>query len=361
MRRLGYKGSCMKFIHSADIHLGSKINSLPKTIADSIKSEIRKAFIRMVDYAKQQNINVIVLAGDVFDSDSPFKKDKEFFYDVVEANQEIDFLYLRGNHDSVHYSAEMPKNLKTFSDTWSAYSYGDTRFWGLEMTNENCTSFYSTLALPKDGKNIVILHGNTTSSMGKIDINLSKLKNKNIDYLALGHYHTYTSGVIDARGCLAYSGCLVGRGFDEIGKKGFLVIDTEDDFSRDFIPCAQFEIVEKIVNISGSTSAYEACLKVENALGECANSVVQVLLVGELDEEIEDLAKDVEDYLSNRCAYVQVKDHTTKKINIHAYDGDVSIRGEFVRSVYADDSLSDEDKVAVISLGLKALRGEKLQ
>ena len=55
-----------------------------------------------------------------------------------------------------------------------------------------------------------------------------RLKEKNIDYLALGHIHEYSQGQIDLRGKYAYSGCLEGRGFDELGEKGFILIDVSD-------------------------------------------------------------------------------------------------------------------------------------
>ena len=51
-------------------------------------------------------------------------------------------------------------------------------------------------------------------------IEVYELKNKNIDYLALGHVHKYKMEKLDNRGIYCYSGCLEGRGFDECGDKG---------------------------------------------------------------------------------------------------------------------------------------------
>ena len=82
----------MKIIHAADIHLGSKMDSkFPKEIADKRKTEIRNTFSRMVDYATDNGVPVIILAGDVFDYDIPFKKDKDFFYSVVKKHPQIAF------------------------------------------------------------------------------------------------------------------------------------------------------------------------------------------------------------------------------------------------------------------------------
>ena len=81
-----------------------------------------------------------------------------------------------------------------------------------------------------------MLHGEIGDTIGKNKIKLASLKNHNIDYLALGHYHTYTVGQIDERGTYVYSGCLEGRGFDECGEKGFVVLDVEEKVNHTFIP-----------------------------------------------------------------------------------------------------------------------------
>ena len=350
----------MKIIHCADIHLGSKMdNTFSKEIAEKRKSALRNSFSRMVDYAKENGIKVIVLSGDVFDSDRPFKKDKDFLYSVIEKNPEIDFLYLRGNHDIGGDSENNYENLKTFTDKWLSYKYNNVTISGIEITAENCTSFYSTLNLEKDACNIVMLHGQIASGMGKDKINLSKLRDKNIDYLALGHVHEYKSEMIDDRGKWAYSGCLEGRGFDETGEKGFIQIDISNgDVRLEFVPFVENEIIEMSIDISDIKDAYSASLAVRKAIAFDKQNIYRIILTGDVDYTVDDLSADVEKYLSAYCLLVRVKDKTHRKIDINAFDGDTSLKGEFVRTVYASD-YSDEDKIRIISYGLKALANER--
>ena len=82
----------MKIIHTADIHLGSKINSFPKDVSTVRKEELRNSFRRMVDFAKQNGVQVVLISGDLFDGVKPLVKDKDFFYSVVQNNPDIDFL-----------------------------------------------------------------------------------------------------------------------------------------------------------------------------------------------------------------------------------------------------------------------------
>ena len=165
----------MRIIHSADIHLGAPINSFPEEVSKERKREVRNTFLRMVEFAKEKDVKVIMLSGDVFDRDKPHKKDVDFFYGVVENNPDIDFLYLRGNHDQEGEERTFP-NLKTFSNAWQSYAYGDIVISGIELATENSVSLYSTLSLNEKQKNIVMLHGQIGG-----EINLTRLRDKNID------------------------------------------------------------------------------------------------------------------------------------------------------------------------------------
>lgn len=258
----------MKIIHTADIHLGSRMDSrFSKEIANERKAELRNTFKRLVEYAKENDVSVIMLCGDVFDSDMPFKKDKDFFYSIVTANPEIDFLYLKGNHDINDSIPEvLPENLKLFSEQWTTYSYGDVVICGMELCPANRLSYYASLVLEKEKYNIVMLHGQISDSLSGGDVNLKKLKNKNIDYLALGHIHKPSQGQIDERGEYVYCGCLEGRGFDEPGEHGFVLLNTEKEkHTHIFIPFSQRKINEIDVDIAGCKSAYEAYTRVKNS------------------------------------------------------------------------------------------------
>lgn len=83
----------MKLIHTADIHLGAKMDSkFPQEVATKRKEELRNTFKRMVDYAHVNAVCTIILAGDVFDPDTPTMRDKEFFYSVIKNTPDVDFL-----------------------------------------------------------------------------------------------------------------------------------------------------------------------------------------------------------------------------------------------------------------------------
>jgi DNA repair exonuclease SbcCD nuclease subunit len=352
----------LKLIHCADIHLGSKMEAkLPKDKADQRRSEVRKTFHRLVEYAKAENVRAILLSGDVFDSDRPLKRDKEIFYDVIKGNPEIDFLYLRGNHDGKEsYTEDGLENLKTFTEEWTEYRYGDVCVCGIEMSKSNALSLYSTLKLEKGRKNIVALHGQVSASAGMDKIHLPSLADKNVDYLALGHVHSYTENRLDDRGRYAYSGCLEGRGFDELGEKGFVLLEIDNEVKSTFVPFAQRTIHECNIDLSSAENVYGAYVKVKSEGIKNPSDLYRMQLVGEITFDNDGLADELENLLSTDCYFVSVKDKTLRKINPEDYAGDLTLRGEFVRSVLARADWSDERKSNVIALGLKALSGQEV-
>lgn len=347
----------MKIIHCADVHLGSRMNKFPKDKAEERARELRQSFERMISYARNEGIYTILLAGDIFDSDRPFKKDKEFFYSAVRRNSEITFFYLRGNHDGKESYTEEIENLKTFGNEWTSYTLGwNVVLSGLEIDRGNCMSMYSSLKLDPDNVNIVMLHGQAGEGFGECKVSIPRLKNKNIDYLALGHIHTQGAAKIDERGISAYSGCLEGRGFDETGEKGFMVYDT-DTREVSFVPFACRTIEERTVDISGAQDAYAALSIIKSETEIDRKNLLRLNLTGEIDFVDENLAEDIEKYISGMCYYVSVKDNTRLKIDYSAFRDSLSLKGEFVRLVSAEET-DDGDRQKILDMGIRALSGQ---
>lgn len=352
----------MKILHCADIHLGSKMEArLPKEKSDERKAEVRASFNRMIERAKAAGVRLVLLSGDVFDSERPLKRDKEFFYSVVGNNPEIDFLYLRGNHDGKEsYVQYGLSNLKTFGNEWTKYSYDELDIYGIEMDAGNAQSLYSTLKTDAGRKNIVMLHGQVGDGSGKDKINLTKLKNRGIDYLALGHIHAFDCQKLDDRGVWAYSGCLEGRGFDETGEKGFVLLDTDGAWKTQFVPNSARVIEEICVDLTGTDDFYGAFRKCRQSVKCKGKDMLRINLVGEIDYDNATLAVDMRKNFENDYYFVSVKDRTVRRFDTEKIAADPSLKGEFIRTVLARTDLDEIFKQKVVDAGLKALSGREV-
>lgn len=354
----------MKIIHCADIHLGSKLTSkFSDKAAKQRRNELRTTFYSMIDFAKRNDVKVIIFCGDVFDSDTPLVKDKDFFYDAVKNNPDIDFLYLKGNHDKDgSYIRDNLSNLKIFSSAEvTSYEYPDVVISAIEINDNNASSFYSMIELDKTKQNIFMLHGAVSNSFGADRIKLSELRDKGIDYLALGHLHSFDSGKLDERGKWAYSGCLEGRGFDECGEKGFVLLDTADGISPRFIPFARRTIHRIELNVSDCSSLYEIQKQLDQKTGSISkDDIVRVEIVGELNAEIglenEDIASSLSSFF-----FADVKNKAAVKIDPQDYVEDKSLIGELVRGIYDNDAYTVDQKKQLAALGVRLLGGKAVE
>lgn len=362
----------MKIIHCGDLHLDSKMTSnLSKEQAKERKMEILRTFARMVDYAKNNGVKAIMIAGDLFDTHNISATARNMVKDTIVSNPDIDFFYLKGNHDDDNFLSrldETPENLKLFKDTWKTYSYGTVTITGLELDPSNKSSVYNSLVLDHDKFNIVLLHGQLTEYGNRNDaeaINLSDLKNKNIDYLALGHYHEYSDGSLDARGAYCYCGCLEGRGFDECGDKGFVLVEIDEHLKRatfEFIPFGYRTLYTIPVDVSGVMTTQDAAIKIEQAISEkdySSRSLVKLVLCGDVDVDCEINCDFLQDMFQSYFYYEKVYDETKLKIDYNDFEKDVSLKGEFIRMVLNSD-LDEDKKSEVIRCGIQALIGEEI-
>jgi DNA repair exonuclease SbcCD nuclease subunit len=241
------------------------------------------------------------------------------------------------------------------------------RICGAEIGKENSNSLYNSLVLNADNFNIVVLHGQESEYQGKDKtevINLGALKYKGIDYLALGHIHAYKEGSLDARGRYCYSGCLEGRGFDECGKHGFVVLNIDEqkkNFVSEFVPFSYRNIYTKEVDITDCMTTAEILKVVENELDKEAyldNSLVKVVLVGNTSVECEKNIDYILENIKSRYFFVKIYDHSKITVNYDEYMLDMSLKGEFVRIVKASNELDEDMKAEVIRMGIQALAGE---
>lgn len=350
----------MKLIHCSDLHLDSKMQAnFAAKEARLRQDEILNNFARLIDYAKNNGVDAILICGDMFDTNFPSVKAVEYCIGEIKKSSGINFYLIYGNHDEAEiFSKVSLPNLHTFGSSWVSYDLG-----GVTVTGQNAGDIdFSSLNLSADTVNIVMLHGQEAESDGEEVVNVKKAAGKNIDYLALGHIHTYKTAKLDGRGIYAYSGCLEGRGFDEAGEKGFITLEISGKkINPTFVPFAKRTIYQVDVDISGLTKFNDIESKVASSVAHIEDKdIVSLVLSGTYTIETRKDLIMLNNTVLNRFFYARIKDKTTLYIDIKEYENDLSLKGEFIRKVYAAE-LTDEQKAAVITAGIKALAGEDME
>lgn len=366
----------MKIIHCADVHLDSKmLKHLSKEQAKERRTEILNTYGKMVRYAAENGVSAIIIAGDLFDTSMISVTTRNYVTDLILDNPKIEFYYLQGNHDIDNFLInlqEIPANLKLFSKEWTSYRVAGSDkivISGVEIDAKNQDSIYDGLELNIEDINIVTLHGKVSESKIANDIDsigLCKLRNKSIDYLALGHYHTYSEEPLDDRGYYCYAGCLEGRGFDESGEHGFVLIDIDEkkrESSRKLIPFAERKVCTIDVDVTGGYTTSDALTKITQTLEAMkveSNSLVKVRLVGDVNLKSEFNISLIEKNFRDAYYVFKAEDKTKTVINYEEFTFDETLKGEFVRNVLAATDIADEDKPKIIRYGIQALTGEEI-
>ncbi len=346
----------MRLIHTADLHLGSPLSThLPREKARVRRAELQATLSRLCDEARRVLADGIIIAGDIFDSDKPTRTYVESFLSTVRRYSDISFFCLLGNHDGgVSFGNGKPENLHLFGESFTEYRIGDVSIIGKNKTSKNV---FDTLCLDRKRKNIVVLHGALGGS-GDDGILLSGARHLGIDYLALGHYHKYSSTVIDERGISVYSGTPEGRGFDEAHECGYVLIDTDGKISHKFVSFAKRQIMSITVDISEALSSYDVELALRRVLDKITSeSIVKVTLSGRRQRDAIYDTHYLYTLLSDSFFHLEIKDEASYAITERDLSYDKSLRGEFIRQALSA-GLDEDTLRRVIDMGLRALSGE---
>ncbi len=365
----------MKLIHCADLHLDSKLQTwLSEEKAKERRDELLSNFPRLVEYARKNGVFGILIAGDLYDRNSASKHAENAVMATIAANRDIMFYFLPGNHDDkcvlTRYKV-MPENLFVFGDrfeTLNLNSAGTVTLSGVALTEDNYNSFYDDVRLERDKYNIVMLHGEERaggSSQFEERLDFRLLRNRYIDYLALGHVHKPGLTELDNRGVMCYPGCLEGRGFDECGPRGFYLIDIDEYNFRvnyTFVPFAKRKMLEIDVPCEGCEVTEDIEQRIEEKLNETdhtSSDYLKIVLKGKIDALCEKDIPYLRKLFEKRAEVVRIEDMTELKVDYASFVNDMSLKGEFVRLV-ENSSCSDTDKAEIIRMGIAALMGEEI-
>ncbi len=353
----------MKIIHTSDIHLDSRLTSrLSPDKAKVRRRELLSNLSRFVSEARRLSASAIIIAGDLFDSERVSSRALETALDVISGADGIGFFYLPGNHEKNALTASgrtLPANLFIFGEEWTYYKAGDVVIAGRSRC---CENMFDSLDFKKEDKNIAVLHGELRDrSLSPDAVGLRDAAERNIDYLALGHYHSFRSCQISGGGSAVYSGTPEGRGFDECGKCGFVLIDTDRIEEYKFIPFAKRIIHNIEIDINGLNSLGEVQSACQSAIrGLSSDDLVRLELVGQrglelwLDEEA------IADKFRGGFFHLEVKNSTRLLIKKEDYQFDKTLKGEFIRLVSSREDLDELTKEKIIEMGLNALMGEEV-
>ena len=354
----------MKILHTADLHLGSAMNSrLSPERRKERRVELFTTFESMANRAEIHGAKLFLISGDLFDTKKLAQRDIDRVIDIMESHPGLDFLYLSGNHEKnalLESGARLPDNLKLFGKDWTYYTYGEVTVAG---RSEMTADMFKTLTVNRSKKTVVMLHGAIGDRSDEKTVGLKDAEGLGIDYIALGHYHAYDAHRVDDRCTAVYPGTPEGRGFDEYGVKGYVILDTDARLvEHRFYPASKRTVQLVEVDISSLLTRNEIQERVAEKMAEIpASDLVRVVLVGSRPQNLIIDKDSIHARYKDKYYYFEIKDDTRTEIDPEAYKYDKSLKGEFIRLCMSDTELSDEDREDVIRTGIFALLDEYIE
>lgn len=232
----------MKFIHAADIHLDSPLVGLSAyqdAPAELLRLATRSAFENLVDEAIVEEVDFMVIAGDLYDGPwRDFNTGLFFVREMGRLNSAgIPVYLLMGNHDAESEMTKrlvLPPNVHKF-DAKKAQTYRidalrvalHGRSFKDAATTENLAATYPA---PVEGWfNVGVLHTaleGSTVHPNYAPCSIAELQSKGYQYWALGHVHEHR--IISGNCTIAFPGNLQGRHIRETGPRGALLISATD-------------------------------------------------------------------------------------------------------------------------------------
>lgn len=248
----------MKLLHAADLHLDSPLSATP---------ELRRALLeipaRLAELCRREGCDAMLLAGDLFDGKWT-RASLDALRKALE-DAKVPVFISPGNHDfitpdSPYIKEKWPDNVFIFAGNRvvsQAVPELDLRVYGAGYHSMDCEGLVQYVrAKGEEQYHIGLFHGDPVHPDSPYcPITSAQVRETGLQYLALGHIHKQGQFYAGDTLC-AWPGCPMGRGFDEAGQKGVLIVTVEDFAKTEFVPLG----LPGFYTVECTDGELEACL-----------------------------------------------------------------------------------------------------
>ena len=232
----------MRFLHAADIHLDSPLHGLERyegAPVEEIRSATRRAFDNLIELAIEEEVDFVLLVGDLYDGDWKDYNTGLYFSERMGRLREagIRVFIVAGNHDA---ASQITRHLR-LPDNVTLFSTRKPERVVLEDLNVGiCGQGFATRAVTDDLSeaypqgdpqlfNIGLLHTCLDGKPGHepyAPCSVDGLRSKGYQYWALGHVHKREEVSQDP--WIVFPGNIQGRHIRESGPKGCTLVTVEN-------------------------------------------------------------------------------------------------------------------------------------
>ena len=351
----------VRLLHTADVHLGARYGDLGPSAAGQRERQMA-AFKASVELALSEKVDVFVVAGDLFDSNTQPRRSVEAVAAQLRrlADGGVSVALLPGTHDvydaaSIYRAYDLPALAGHDRDDGVVVLTPDRpaqRYPRLELTVHGMcfptkraphSPLQGFRLAPEDTSrwHVGVIHG-SLAIPGKTDhdevvFKAEEIAGSGLDYLALGHWHSFQQGR-SGKVSWAYSGAPEPVALDQ-DQAGNVVLVT-----------LEVEGADKRVSIEQRRVGRTRFLPLDMDLGEVPNqaaleeaiaasadpdAVVDVRLRGVWREDLDLDTDELERALEPRFLRVRVRNLAVPELPSGPLPPEDTIAGAFIRDLWA--------------------------
>lgn len=348
----------MKFVHIADIHFDSPFINLSdrENLGDMKRLEQRKVFKKVIEYIKENAIDFLFIAGDLYEQQYIRKSTIEYINGLFKEIPNTKIYISPGNHDpyiknSYYNQFQWNDNVHIFSSKIEKITLENANIYGYGFDDFYCTNCgVENLEIQDQTKtNILVIHstidGANLEEKQYNSIPKRILEEKGFDYVATGHihkldYHTYENQNI------VYPGSLISLGFDELGEHGMIVGEIEENkkLTTEFIPLSENNFEEIEFDVTECISKDELIEKI-NELEIPENSLVKIILIGKRNFEIDKY--EIYKFITNE-KIIKIRDHTKIQYDLKNIANSYTLKGLFAKEILKEKEIAKDEELEII-------------
>jgi DNA repair protein SbcD/Mre11 len=350
----------LRLLHTADVHLGARHADLAEQAAAQRERQFA-AFKAAVDLAIAEPVDIVLIAGDLFDSNTQPKRSVERVAAELRrlVGAKIRTVIIPGTHDvydraSLYRVHDLPAMAgSTVDDDLVTVLTPDRPSIHLKAcdvvihgpvfaTKRAPHSPLRDLAVAGDGTatwHVGMVHGSLAipdrTDGDEVVITREEIEATGLDYLALGHWHSTQSGKAGTT-TYAYSGAPEPVAVTQDGAGKVLLVELEEAAGRRSVKILERTVgrtrFEK-VDVDAAALAGQPELIKQLASRADADLVLDVRLTGVRPDELDVSTDEVEDQLKARFLKVRVRDASVPALTEGNLPSPDTIPGAFIRNV----------------------------
>ena len=333
----------LKILHSADWHMDSPFASFSEPQRQALRQAQLEIPGKLARICREQSCDLVLLAGDIFDG--LWSRDTlDLVRDALESCN-VPVMITPGNHDPLGpgspWEENWPRNVCIFPGTIAKLDlpYLDCRIYGAGFTSMDCPSLLEGFRAEAGPRyQIGIFHGDPTGASHYNPVTGAQIRQSGLDYLALGHIHSLGGLEADSTVC-GWPGCPMGRGWDETGDKGCLLVTLGNGVQLQPMALDTPRFIQETVDIGD-----DAENTLERLLPAMSRDFYRLTLTGYGEPDLTALRRRFREIPN-----LELRDQTTAPVAIWDQAGEDTLRGVyFQRLKDAAEAAEPEERQRIL-------------